>query len=109
MICLHSLSLSLASLSKADDSSNHGNCGGTAISEPAPESSGAGELRTVAFNNSMHSFNDERPQPPEMPPGLSETVALQTLLSELVLQLHHGTPWSLNPPQTFQLPWFPLL
>ena len=46
-------------------------CGGSVISRPTPGSSGAGELRTVAFNNSMHSFNDELPKPPWNPVDLS--------------------------------------
>ena len=41
------------------------------FSRPTPESSGAGELRTVASNNSMHSFNDELPKPPWNPADLS--------------------------------------
>ena len=28
---------------------------------PTPESSGAGAILVVVFNNSMHSFNDELP------------------------------------------------
>ena len=35
-------------------------CGGSAES-PTPESSGAGALLLVVFNNSMHSFKDELP------------------------------------------------
>ena len=32
----------------------------------------------------------------------------QTHLSDLVLLLHHGILRCPNPPQTLQLPWFPL-
>ena len=57
----------------------------------------------------MHSFNDELPKPPWDAPWFKRYLWLFRLFfSELVLQLRHDTPWNLNPPQTFQLPWFPL-
>ena len=36
-------------------------CSGSGEFLPTPESSGAGAILVVVFNNSMHSFNDELP------------------------------------------------